>query len=274
MEKTIKKILKTWEASLKRYGKLDAWSYNRSLSILGDYLRSDQDSMRIRSIVRQVRDYAIYQTINVNNLLLLIKKALVADEPDLEEKKKSSKWCEHNRIQKNGQDVRFRNETERIFYEKLRFKEGMLLRNFDIETEPACDSRKVRRIVEKRMSQAYYRMMRSRTKLQNPSNRDRYWEKRATAFQLYNIGQIENIKGEYRTKSTHWKPMYDIYTKDFVFKKKMAYSTEEEALVAIVQWKNDHPFEYKEIRAYKCLTCNKWHIGHYNPITRNICTAS
>lgn len=114
-------------------------------------------------------------------------------------------------MQKNGQDVRFRNETERIFSEKLRFKGGILLRNFDVEIESSYDSRKVRRIVEKRMSQAYYRTRR-KSRSMNPSNKDRYWEHRAIAFQLYNIGQIENVKDNSREVSSHWKEMFDQYT--------------------------------------------------------------
>lgn len=118
-------------------------------------------------------------------------------------------------MQKNGQDVRFRNETERIFSEKLRFKGGILLRNFDVEIESSYDSRKVRRIVEKRMSQAYYRTRR-KARSMNPSNKDRYCEHRAIAFQLYNIGQIENVKDNSREVSSHWKEMFDQYTKDVV----------------------------------------------------------
>jgi hypothetical protein len=191
-------------------------------------------------------------------MMSLIKKALIDDEPQIE----LQDDCQ--RVQKNGQDVRFRYETERIFGEKLRFKGGMLLRNFDIETESANDSRKVRRIVEKRMSQAYYRMRRKDRSV-NPSNRDRYWEHRAIAFQLYNIGQVENVKDNSREVSTHWKEVFDLYTKDVVLKKKMAYTTEQEATDAIIQWKIDHPLDLIEMVAYKCSSCDKWHIGHNYP---------
>lgn len=258
MDKEIKKVLKSWKTSLERYGKLDGWNFSQNLSALGDYLRSKQDSNAVRGIVRQIRDKAISQTLDVELMMSLIKKALINDEPQIE----LQDDCQ--RVQKNGQDVRFRYETERIFGEKLRFKGGMLLRNFDIETESANDSRKVRRIVEKRMSQAYYRMRRKDRSV-NPSNRDRYWEHRAIAFQLYNIGQVENVKDNSREVSTHWKEVFDLYTKDVVLKKKMAYTTEQEATDAIIQWKIDHPLDLIEMVAYKCSSCDKWHIGHNYP---------
>ena len=259
MDKEIKKVLKSWGTSLERYGKLDGWNFSQNLSILGDYLRSKKDSNSIRSLVRQIRDKALSQAFDVELMMSLIKKAFAYDEPEAEQQEELQ--ASGQREQKNGQDVRFRYETERIFSERLRFKGGMLLRNFDVETESPYDSRKVRRIVEKRMSQAYYRMRRKARSL-NPSNKDRYWEHRAIAFQLYNIGQVENVKDNSREISSHWKEMFDLYTKDVVLKKKMAYSTEQEATDAINQWKINHPMDMVEMVAYKCSSCDKWHIGH------------
>lgn len=259
MDKEIKKVLKSWGTSLERYGKLDGWNFSQNLSILGDYLRSKKDSNSIRSLVRQIRDKALSQAVDVELMMSLIKKAFAYDEPEAEQQEELQ--ASGQREQKNGQDVRFRYETERIFSEKLRFKGGMQLRNFDVETESPYDSRKVRRIVEKRMSQAYYRMRRKARSL-NPSNKDRYWEHRAIAFQLYNIGQVENVKDNSREISSHWKEMFDLYTKDVVLKKKMAYSTEKEATDAINQWKINHPMDMVEMVAYKCSSCDKWHIGH------------
>ena len=171
MDKEIKKVLKSWGTSLERYGKLDGWNFSQNLSILGDYLRSKKDSNSIRSLVRQIRDKALSQAFDVELMMSLIKKAFAYDEPEAEQQEELQ--ASGQREQKNGQDVRFRYETERIFSERLRFKGGMLLRNFDVETESPYDSRKVRRIVEKRMSQAYYRMRRKARSL-NPSNKDRY----------------------------------------------------------------------------------------------------
>lgn len=174
----------------------------------------------------------------------------------LHKEKKSS-----YRRKQEGQEVRFKSVTARIFKERLRFKNGMLLRNFDIETESLKDSRKVRRIVEKRMCQAYHKLYK-KTRAKNTSNNNRYWEQRATSFQLHNIGQIENVINVSRGKSTHWKKMFDIQTGKIVFKKKMPYNTKKEALGAIQEWKSNHPSDKKEMHAYNCGICHKWHIGH------------
>ena len=64
------------------------------------------------------------------------------------------------------------------------------------------------------------------------------------------------------SNSTHWKKEYDEQTGQIVFKKKMAYSSEEEANKAVMEWQKDHPEDKREITAYKCAICKKWHIGH------------
>ena len=108
------------------------------------------------------------------------------------------------------------------------------------------------------MCQSYYKKY-SRT---TNSNKDRYWEQRATSYQLYNIGQIENIEYLSREDSTHWKRDYDNNTGKVVFKKKMIYNNEQEALEAIEERKKLYPFDTKEMHAYECKYCHKWHIGH------------
>ena len=74
------------------------------------------------------------------------------------------------------------------------------------------------------------------------------------------------MKDNSREVSTHWKEVFDLYTKDVVLKKKMAYTTEQEATDAIIQWKIDHPLDLIEMVAYKCSSCDKWHIGHNYPV--------
>ena len=85
---------------------------------------------------------------------------------------------------------------------------------------------------------------------------------RATAFQLYNIGQKEKTRNTRRGESTHWKWKKDPITNELVLKKKMGYKNEESAQKAIAQWKINHPYDSREMTAYKCNYCNKWHIGH------------
>ena len=61
--------------------------------------------------------------------------------------------------------------------------------------------------------------------------------------------------------------MYDPQTGGIVFKKKMTYSSEQDAQDAIELWKLDHPSDSREMHAYKCAICQKWHIGHDSAVT-------
>ena len=261
MNNTVRNILKKWETSLERYNKLDMWSFNDNVSQIGSYLRHNEDDKRITCTLRHLRDSIVGSSFDPEEILREIKLVFayleITKYDDIHMMTVSSK----HRVKSEGQSVRFKGETSKIFEEKLRFKNGMLLRNFDIETESSCDSRKVRRIVEKRMCQAYHKMHKYQD-YEKGTNCGRYWKRRATAFQLYNIGQIEHVRYVSRGKSTHWKKMFDPLTGEVVLKKKMAYSTLEEALQAIEKWKIDHPYDKKEMHAYECRVCHKWHIGH------------
>ena len=266
MNTSIKNILKKWEHSLERYNKIDNWSFNENLSNIGKYLRSREDDRTIVSTVRQIRDNVISPFFKKEEVLRLIK--LLFSQLEIQESKElhmmtKSSW---RREKSHGQKVLFKGETNKIFEERLKFKNGMLLRNFDIETESAYDSRKVRRIVEKRMCQAYHKMHRLDHEDDIQSNKDRYWKKRATAFQLYNIGQIENAHFVSRGRFTHWKKAFDPLTGEIVLKKKMAYPNMESALEAIEKWKVNHPYDKREMHAYECCICHKWHIGHSSEI--------
>lgn len=261
MDTSIFKIMKCWETSLERYGKLDNWKIDVYLSRLGDFLRNKECGKTLFNLIRDIRDMAIRPNYNAEVLLNKIKKALSLADKENQNPVLLMTKKHKGRVKKNGQEVRFKGETKRIFEERLNFKNGMLLRNFDIETESARESRKVRRIIEKRMCQAYHKKHR-RSLEESPSNEERYWMQRATAYQLHNIGQVEKVRFVSRGKSTHWKRMFDPQTGEVVFKKKMAYSNLEDALTAIEKWKMDHPCDKREMHAYKCANCGKWHIGH------------
>lgn len=261
MNTLYKSILKGWKNSLEKYNKLDTWKYEEQLSSLGLYLRSNDDPKDIVRLVHLIRDGVICYNPNVKQLLSMINKVLDMTDITMQNvclfTKKSN-----GRIKLQGQGVRFKGETKRLFDERLRFKGNMLLRNFDIETENPKDSRIVRRIVEKRMCQAYHRKNKRKDYDDSQRRHENYWMKRATSFQLYNIGQMENVGSVSRGNSTHWKKEYDEQTGQIVFKKKMAYSSEEEANKAVMEWQKDHPEDKREITAYKCAICKKWHIGH------------
>lgn len=80
MDNETKKVLKSWKTSLERYGKLDGWNFRQNLSILSVYLRSKQDSNSVRSLVRQIRDRALSQTVDVEVMMSLIQKVFAYDE--------------------------------------------------------------------------------------------------------------------------------------------------------------------------------------------------
>ena len=158
MEIEIKNILTSWESSLVRYGKIDSWNYSENLTTLGRYLRSNESTLEEHYLIKYIRDSIIGVNFNVKRVLKAIQKLMNLEEAKEKELTSMLVKMDGNRIVLNGQDVRFKKETEKIFKEKLKFKKGMLLRNFDIETEAPHDSKKVRRIVEKRMCQAYHRL--------------------------------------------------------------------------------------------------------------------
>jgi hypothetical protein len=258
------KVLKSWKSSLDYYGKLDDWKLSANLSILGVYLRTKDEDIKRMRLVKQIRDKALLPMFDIPSMKELLNRFFDSLSLSRAEEELNITHKAHYTV-KEGQGFRFKGQTQRLFEERLHFKGEMLLRNFDVETESARDSRIVRRIVEKRMCQAYHRM--NKGICDAASNKDRYWKRRAISFQLYNIGQVDDIHSTSRGESTHWKEMYDPQTGKVVFKKKMAYPNESAALEAIKLWKIVHVEDTKEMAAYQCSHCHKWHIGHY---TNNI----
>lgn len=261
MNTTVKSILNGWKNSIEKYNKLDKWNFEEQFSSLGRYLRSNDDSKDIVRLVHFIRDSVVSPNLNVKQLLYMIDKVMDMTEVSVKPVSLFTKKS-NGRVKLQGQGERFKGETKRLFDERLRFKGNMFLRNFDIETENPKDSRKVRRIVEKRMCQAYHRRNKRMDYDDSQRRHEHYWMKRATSFQLYNIGQMENVGLVCRGNSTHWKKEYDEQTGQIVFKKKMAYSSEEEANEAVNEWHRSNPHDLREITAYKCAICKKWHIGH------------
>ena len=272
MNTEVVKVLKSWKSSLDHYEKLDDWKLSANLSVLGAYLRTKDENVKVMRLVKQIRDKALCPMFDLLSMKGLLNRFFDSLNLSHAEEESSPTHKSYYTV-KEGQGFRFKGQTQRLFEEKLHFKGGMLLRNFDVETESAHDSRIVRRIVEKRMCQAYHRMNKGMSDV-TLSNKDRYWKRRAISFQLYNIGQVDDIHCMSRGESTHWKKMYDPQTGKVVFKKKMAYPNEVAALEAIKLWKTLHAEDTKEMAAYQCSHCHKWHIGHYtnNVQYTTICT--
>ena len=272
MNTEVVNVLKSWKSSIDHYGKLDNWKLSANLSVLGIYLRAKDNNIKVMRLVKEIRDKALCSIIDISSMKELLNRFFESSNFSHIDKESNTPKKSHYTV-KEGQNLRFKGQTRRLFEEKLHFKGDMLLRNFDVETESAHDSRIVRRIVEKRMCQAYHRMNKGICDVPL-SNKDRYWKRRAISFQLYNIGQIDDIHSKSRGESTHWKKMYDPQTGKVVFKKKMAYPSEDAALEAIKLWKIEHVEDTKEMAAYQCSHCHKWHIGHYTNNVQNtpICT--
>lgn len=261
MNTEVVKVLKSWKSSLDHYEKLDTWKLSANLSVLGVYLRTKDEDVKVMRLVKQIRDKALCPMFDLLSMKELLDRFFDSLNLGHTEEESNPTHKSHCTV-KEGQGFRFKGQTQRLFEERLHFKGEMLLRNFDIETESAHDSRIVRRIVEKRMCQAYHRMNKGMCDAAL-SNKDRYWKRRAISFQLYNIGQVDDIHSTSRGESTHWKKMYDPQTRKMVFKKKMSYPNENAALEAIKIWKIKHVEDTKEMVAYQCSHCHKWHIGHY-----------
>ena len=166
-----------------------------------------------------------------------------------------------------GQQERYSHVTKTIFNERLKCKDDVWLRNIDITTEDPKTVRKVRRIVEKRMCQTYYKQ--HKDVFHEHGNQSRHNMKRAVSYELYIIGQVENVNKVSRGNSTHWKRQYDSNTGKVVFKKKVGYHSIEEAKSSAIKLVHDKPWCHKTVNVYKCAHCNKYHIGHESKMTTN-----
>ena len=262
MVQSVQITLKKWENALVNYGKLDQWNISDDYLVLGRYIAS-KASRNSKTAIQEVRDYAIMANFNSELLLQKVRNA----NKVIKALNKSQFGNNIPTSESVGQAKRFEGTTKRLFHEKLRFKGGQKLRSIDIEIEDGYTSRKVRRIVETRMCQAYHKQNKSYSE---KGNKDRYYMKRATSFQLHNLGQVENVYGVSRTTSTHWKRSYDPITGEVVFKKKMAYSTLEEAQAAAIEFNRRHPHDKTKVTAYKCAYCGKYHIGHTTEISEEL----
>lgn len=160
----------------------------------------------------------------------------------------------HNRISKQYSDI-----TKKLFYEQLDFLDGKYLKNVDIALEKGKVTRKTRRIVEKRMCQTWNRQFKGSSRKED-GNFKRHSMIRATSYQLYNMGLVEdNLE---RSASTHWKVAFDFTTQQYVLKKKCQYDTWDEAQAAIVAKRTTTSDNRGELDAYQCRHCGHFHIGH------------
>lgn len=148
--------------------------------------------------------------------------------------------------------------TKRLFTEKVKFLNDEPLRTIDVSLVDGNVAKKVRRIVEKRASQHYFRQ--HRKSFRNGGNRSRHMMSRALSYELYTLGQREDTL--YREDSSHWKRTYDLYTGQWVLKKKHAFRTLFEANKAAEEWRTKYPEDSLNISPYYCKYCHQYHLGH------------
>lgn len=243
----IESVLNKWQRSLNKVGRVESQTMNEDYHIIGQFVRSKSKYSEIVKYVRMCRDCCIAVHYDKKQLSILISKALYAIKQVFNQKHGNS----------YSQTELYESITKKLYSERIKHANNRKLRTLDVSIEDGKTSRLVRRIVEKRMSQAYHRQNKH---VALEGNRSRHYEKRAISYQLYNLGQVET--SEKRTASTHWKQSIDPVTNTLVMKKKVAYNTLGEAQLAIVRWHVSHPNDKVPVEAYRCSYCNHYHIGH------------
>ena len=222
MTQQIQNVLQSWETSIMHFKKLDSWNFSDDLSKMNTFIREYEGSRKLLNYVRYCRDSALKDDVDTDLLLGSIRKALRCIS--------SNSQLTFDSIEEikclDGQRRRFKDTTKSLYYEKLKFRNNENLRNIDVTIEDKRTSKKVRKIIEKRMCQAYYKQ--NKDTFREDSNRSKHFMKRAVSFQLYNLGQVEEIYNLHREKGTHWKVRFDQITGTYVYKKKVAYDTLEE----------------------------------------------
>ena len=275
MEKTkeIKQIICKWDSSLETFGKIDQRQLDRDLVIIDSYVSSNCPSPFINAL-RRMMYWATTPSPDDEQLQKAVKTSLKKVSAQIAESKYGTP------VSRTTNAETYQYATKRIFNERMRFKENRYLRNIDPELEDGETARKVRRIVEKRMYQAYYKSRKGCSC--NEDRRDKMGEINATSYQMRNLGQIDMIEGLTRTDATHWKRCFDNVTGREVMRPKKGYETLEEAEEAARMknlellsgtGKSSEPYS-----AYRCAYCGKYHIGHrgssnrsrvYNPASAN-----
>lgn len=157
-----------------------------------------------------------------------------------------------------GQTERNSDVTKRLYSEKLRFLDGMCLRNIDVSITERRTAKKVRKIVEKRACQHFFRQ--NKKVFRTCGNRSRHLMGRAISYELYTLGIVEDTLE--REISSHWKKEYDSLLDQIVLKKKVGYNTFDEAHKVAVGWNFTHTDDPNPVYPYLCPHCKKYHIGH------------
>ena len=110
MNTKVVKVLKSWKSSLDHYEKLDVWKLSANLSVLGAYLRTKDEDIKVMRLVKEIRDKALCPMFDVSSMKELLNRFFDSlNFPHAEEDDSKSYYTV-----KEGQGFRFKGETQRL----------------------------------------------------------------------------------------------------------------------------------------------------------------
>ena len=112
MNTMIKNILTSWESSLIRFQKIDSWNYSENLATLGWYLHNNDCTIEEYYLIKYIRDSIIGVNFNVKSVLNAIQKLMNMEAAKEKDLTTMLVKMDGNRVVLNGQDVRFKKETD------------------------------------------------------------------------------------------------------------------------------------------------------------------
>ena len=74
MNTEVVKVLMSWNSSLDHYEKLDDWKLPENLSVLGAYLRTKDENVKVMRLVKQIRDKALCPTFDLQLMKELLHR--------------------------------------------------------------------------------------------------------------------------------------------------------------------------------------------------------
>lgn len=254
MKSEIQQILKKWEGNLRRNGSLDVAQYSRVSSEVDGFIRSNKKS-QVARLLADCRNSMLSPAPDGEKILKNVRHALFLIQKEINDEKR-----ELGIDVDLGQRQRYQAVSKKLYMEKLKFQDNSSLREADVTLMEGKDSRKVRRIVEKRMCQQYHRHHKQYSTYRT-SGKARHEMDRAVSYQIFNLGQLDGYSNK-RESGTHWKKVMDYSTGKYVMKKKVEYATLEEAQLHIELYQFAHPHDKRPMQAYYCEHCGHYHIGH------------
>lgn len=243
-----------WLKMLTNYGKLDATSLNDDFNLISKVIKSKNINKELKRAVANCRDYALTELKKVtafSKSLRIALNLLCVKQEDISIKRVKASYDDQGMIE------RYRPLSKRLEREEIR-RIGKRIIYTDVHTDNSATTKLVRRIIEKRAAQTVHRNFGKRDR---ETNRFRQSVRRAISFSLYNAS-FTDYNAKKRSPGTHWKVYHNHARIEKRLKAKHSYNNYEEATNACRRYKINHPDDKREMSAYQCSCCGKWHIGH------------